>query len=308
MAPFIQRISRRFVWAAGMSVLVSAFICFEWLANTAATRARARTVDRANRTNEVVSKLLVYHHRHDLEIAFNHGEPLPCMEIDGPYGRTERVAFDASLLGAQFTGWGVRYDFHLRWGGSEIRVIPPPPARNGVWGGLAEPQFQLAAIRIRQVLLVLCGAIWLTVAVLIPIAGAYRRRIAAVLIAAGSIALVVWFGDPARTPFWSVPAIGAIPRAALAGVVLGFVVRLLPNGRALTYSDRCHCGYDLTGNASGICPECGQITPAESRRRREAETSSLADKIAQLDVARAGEMDSGDSGPVDQKPVQAAPD
>ena len=22
-----------------------------------------------------------------------------------------------------------------------------------------------------------------------------------------------------------------------------------------------HCGYDLTGNASGVCPECGRIKP-----------------------------------------------
>ncbi len=55
----------------------------------------------------------------------------------------------------------------------------------------------------------------------------------------------------------------------------------------LWYRDRrplpgiCHkCGYDLTGNISGVCPECGQVIPTpsanpaqvtRSRSRRSAE-------------------------------------
>jgi hypothetical protein len=32
--------------------------------------------------------------------------------------------------------------------------------------------------------------------------------------------------------------------------------------RAREASGRCvHCGYDLTGNTSGVCPECGSGTP-----------------------------------------------
>ena len=47
---------------------------------------------------------------------------------------------------------------------------------------------------------------------------------------------------------------------------------LLPAGRATAWQwkqvprrkreGRClRCGYDLTGNASGVCPECGEATP-----------------------------------------------
>jgi tRNA(Ile2) C34 agmatinyltransferase TiaS len=31
-----------------------------------------------------------------------------------------------------------------------------------------------------------------------------------------------------------------------------------------------NCGYDLTGNASGRCPECGARTPSTGEKAREA--------------------------------------
>jgi hypothetical protein len=30
-----------------------------------------------------------------------------------------------------------------------------------------------------------------------------------------------------------------------------------------------HCGYDLTGNVSGLCPECGHTCAAASKPRRQ---------------------------------------
>jgi hypothetical protein len=36
--------------------------------------------------------------------------------------------------------------------------------------------------------------------------------------------------------------------------------------RQLTLMGRCAaCGYNLTGNASGVCPECGTAVPAEAK-------------------------------------------
>jgi predicted RNA-binding Zn-ribbon protein involved in translation (DUF1610 family) len=29
-----------------------------------------------------------------------------------------------------------------------------------------------------------------------------------------------------------------------------------------------HCGYNLTGNVSGVCPECGTAVPARAERER----------------------------------------
>ena len=39
--------------------------------------------------------------------------------------------------------------------------------------------------------------------------------------------------------------------AGLATFVLGAIGRPVPDACL------CACGYDLTGNASGVCPECG---------------------------------------------------
>jgi hypothetical protein len=39
-------------------------------------------------------------------------------------------------------------------------------------------------------------------------------------------------------------------------------------GRPTSDSTRCgQCGYDLTGNSSGVCPECGWDVPLQMRNR-----------------------------------------
>ncbi len=43
---------------------------------------------------------------------------------------------------------------------------------------------------------------------------------------------------------------------ALAPVLSLLVLHLAPPG-SQNVEDRCACGYDLTGNTSGVCPECG---------------------------------------------------
>lgn len=56
--------------------------------------------------------------------------------------------------------------------------------------------------------------------------------------------------------------------------------------------DRCNaCGYDLTANVSGVCPECGQPTPTELRRRRDAELIPLADAIEQTETESTDDPD-----------------
>jgi hypothetical protein len=50
--------------------------------------------------------------------------------------------------------------------------------------------------------------------------------------------------------------------------------------RSWRIAGRCVCGYDLTGNRSGTCPECGGM-------REQAKTSnSISDKAS----PRAGEL------------------
>lgn len=51
----------------------------------------------------------------------------------------------------------------------------------------------------------------------------------------------------------------------IAGLLWGILLVRLQNRLLLVQRDRClACGYDLTGNVSGICPECGKPAPTES--------------------------------------------
>lgn len=62
-------------------------------------------------------------------------------------------------------------------------------------------------------------------------------------------------GGPAAAPYaiWAiyVPFWCPLVLVAITTVVLWFRDRGYPAGHCLT------CGYDLTGNVSGVCPECG---------------------------------------------------
>lgn len=57
----------------------------------------------------------------------------------------------------------------------------------------------------------------------------------------------VWVGSP------------AIARGAIKAVLGHRIQRLLREQLRLTGKAVCvNCGYDLTGNTTGVCPECGQ--------------------------------------------------
>jgi hypothetical protein len=59
----------------------------------------------------------------------------------------------------------------------------------------------------------------------------------------------------ATVPFWLVTPIAAAP------VLVVFAREVRRRRRAAR--NRCAvCGYDLTGNVSGVCPECGVTPPA----------------------------------------------
>ena len=55
-----------------------------------------------------------------------------------------------------------------------------------------------------------------------------------------------------------------VPSLGLAACIV-VLSRPILRRRALSRSGQClTCGYDLTGNVSGVCPECGTIVEAFS--------------------------------------------
>jgi hypothetical protein len=98
--------------------------------------------------------------------------------------------------------------------------------------------------------------------VVVPIASVLLRHVATPRIVLGYIpvifvlaAVVMIPGLPAaiRGPF------GYHPVVAVVLIVTAFVLRSRPNGQRIGHCSRCD--YDLTGNESGVCPECGTPTP-----------------------------------------------
>lgn len=59
--------------------------------------------------------------------------------------------------------------------------------------------------------------------------------------------------QPDRIIVWNTIA------GVFAGACLGTLLTLLSKRRHRSLDPpRCPCGYDLTGNVSGVCPECGE--------------------------------------------------
>jgi hypothetical protein len=98
---------------------------------------------------------------------------------------------------------------------------------------------------------------------------------------------------------------------ASIALLIGVLVAVLPSRSTLRRPDRCaNCDYDLTGNISGACPECGQPTPAEARRRRNADLAPLALAIESTHVtfAEDSESEGDESNDVEDDQVATAED
>lgn len=123
------------------------------------------------------------------------------------------------------------------------------------------------------------GAIVAALLWLICMAGAYyeprfRRRLAKCALFLASIAVVCWWVEPPeaiRGGDFRLPGGIYIGGAMIALSLLPFIVR------RRSETGHCQrCRYDLTGNLSGVCPECGQPTPAELIRRRRETSAGFA--------------------------------
>ena len=107
----------------------------------------------------------------------------------------------------------------------EIRVVKSPEAREQIWtdaGRLFRIQWQLGLLALFN-------------------------------LANLGLVLVAWF-----YPRWRVWAVGLLVLVSVAGLLrVRFLLRQAVR-RAMSVTTFCFtCVYDLTGNESGVCPECG---------------------------------------------------
>lgn len=232
-----------------------------------------------------------------MEADLNGGRPLPRQRIDLPIGLFDRVIVDGSAIDPHDAGWLVQIDYSASpnsfW--TRIRVLSPPSGSRFL-ERIGSPEVQHFIEQFRKLILILCASLWTIVIAPALVAGPFRRELGQMASAAAIVALLAWAGDPDRPTLASLPAFNWIFYSALGGLVIGLFAVLYPVRRSQHRADRCvTCNYDLTGNISGTCPECGQPTPAEVRRRRDAALAPLADAIAITGTIWVGEADDGES-------------
>jgi hypothetical protein len=95
----------------------------------------------------------------------------------------------------------------------------------------------------------------------------YRRNGGHVMIASGIVViLAVQLGDELRAGIYM--ALSGICQILVGGAFVWWPANWLARRRRKPVEPLCEkCGYNLTGNISGRCPECGTFIPPQLRRR-----------------------------------------
>lgn len=188
-----------------------------------------------------------------------------------------RTRVEGADIAPQFAGWVIHLKFvNDRLHGASAYNPARAALRRPVSAGPRVQRWAEGTGVIAAFVAVLCLFIaW-------PLGPRWRRQVSAIGLAAAMLVVVVACLHPSpgsRTEAYAQAAM--IPWALVVAALAASA--LVPDfRRPISASPRCRCGYDLTGNESGVCPECGRPT-ARGRIDRWADQ---ADAIASVSSAR----------------------
>lgn len=116
----------------------------------------------------------------------------------------------------------------------------------------------------------------------------FRRRVAPIMIGSALLSFTLLAIQEYWLTLFSIHLHQGPPYIAFGMLLTGFLFLFLPICRRPDDPLCRHCGYDLTGNISGPCPECGNPTPPAPLDPVEIER-----KLAAIKKAKSGRNDPG---------------
>ncbi len=69
-------------------------------------------------------------------------------------------------------------------------------------------------------------------------------------------------------PLWTIPVVAPICAGTVGALAYRARLRRSLRDMLAKLAPFCKCGYNLTGNVSGRCPECGKDVPSPAKERR----------------------------------------
>lgn len=160
---------------------------------------------------------------------------------------------------------------------------------------IESPVWKIAE-NIRHFTLLLAGAMWWLIMLGGVCDGRYRRSLGGAALAMALIALAGWIVEPPRNLAIYAFRIPHGLKIGIAMAVASLVLIYWPRRRRnLGVCQRC--GYDLRGNVSGICPECGLLTFDAFAKMESRRYEPLADALAHTEAPPEAEPDEETSDP-----------
>jgi hypothetical protein len=191
-----------------------------------------------------------------------------------------RGRFIYFVPGSAVGPWAARWEVVLRFHDGRV-VAAYAAVKNQTYPGA--PWLCAFAEMLSVGLMALGPLVWVTGLLAFYAQPDARPRFAQVMLAGIVITALGWFTVPDQVSLVlpAAPLIAKVVALLFTASLLDVVRRLLPL-RSLSVAGRhcLTCRYDLTGNISGVCPECGTPTPQSRRRRRDDEVEELVKALS----------------------------